>query len=99
MRRQTRRKKTDEIDNRETYPPQDLIKWMKKEESMNRQQRWERGDNEIGKHQQAGRMTRPNSAEKNKFSYPASERDIPGPTTDTKSKKLTRRTAHSAIYD
>jgi hypothetical protein len=47
MRRQTRRKKTDEIDNRETYPPQDLIKWMKKEESMNRQQGWERGDNEM----------------------------------------------------
>jgi hypothetical protein len=29
---------TEEIDNRETYPPQDLKKWMKKEESMNRQQ-------------------------------------------------------------
>jgi ribonuclease HI len=30
---------TEEIDNRKTYPPQDLIKWMKKEETMNRQQR------------------------------------------------------------
>jgi hypothetical protein len=38
---------TEKIDNRETYPPQDLIKWMKKEEAMNRQQRWERGDNEM----------------------------------------------------
>jgi ribonuclease HI len=37
---------TEEIDNRETYPPQDLIKGMKKEEAMNKQQRWERGDNE-----------------------------------------------------
>jgi hypothetical protein len=37
---------TEEIVNRETYPPQDLTKWMKKEEAMNRQQRWERGDNE-----------------------------------------------------
>jgi hypothetical protein len=36
---------TEEIDNRETYPPQDLIKWMKKEEAMSRQQRWEKGDN------------------------------------------------------
>jgi hypothetical protein len=35
---------TEEIDNRETYPPQDLIKWMKKEEAMSRQQR---GDNEM----------------------------------------------------
>jgi hypothetical protein len=32
---------TEEIDNRETYLPQDLIKWMKKEEAMNRQQIWE----------------------------------------------------------
>jgi hypothetical protein len=38
---------TEEIDNRETYPPQDLIKWLKKEEAMSRQQRWERGDNEM----------------------------------------------------
>jgi hypothetical protein len=41
---------------------------MKKEEAMNKQQRWERGDNEesekISKLAQAGRMTRPNSAEK-----------------------------------
>jgi hypothetical protein len=36
---------TEEIDNRETYSPQDLIKWMKKEEAMSRQQRWEKGDN------------------------------------------------------
>jgi ribonuclease HI len=36
---------TEEIDNRETYPPQGLIKWMRKEECMNRQKRWERGDN------------------------------------------------------
>jgi ribonuclease HI len=33
---------TEEIDNRETYPPQDLIKWMKKEEAMSR-------DNKDGK--------------------------------------------------
>jgi hypothetical protein len=38
---------TEEIDNLETYPPQDLIKWMKKEETMNRPIIWERGDNEI----------------------------------------------------
>jgi hypothetical protein len=36
---------TEEIDNRETYSPQDLIKWLKKEEAMSRQQRWEKGDN------------------------------------------------------
>jgi ribonuclease HI len=36
---------TEEIDNRETYPPQDLIKWMKKEKAMNRQQIWKREDN------------------------------------------------------
>jgi hypothetical protein len=33
---------TEENDNRETYPPQDLIKWMKKEEPM-------RADNKDGK--------------------------------------------------
>jgi hypothetical protein len=33
--------------NPETYPPQDLIKWKKKEESLSRQQRWERGHNEM----------------------------------------------------
>jgi hypothetical protein len=33
---------TEEIENQEIYPPQDLIKWMKKEEAMNRQQRWEK---------------------------------------------------------
>jgi ribonuclease HI len=30
---------TEEIDKRETYPPHYLIKWMKKKEAMNRQQR------------------------------------------------------------
>jgi hypothetical protein len=38
---------TEEIGNHEPYPPQDLIKWMKKDESINRQKRWERGENEI----------------------------------------------------
>jgi ribonuclease HI len=38
---------TEEIDNRETYPPQDLIKWVKKEEAMNRQHIWESGYNEM----------------------------------------------------
>jgi hypothetical protein len=38
---------TEEIDNQETFPPQDLIKWMKKEEAMYREQRWERGDNKM----------------------------------------------------
>jgi hypothetical protein len=37
----------EKIDNRETYPHHDLIKWMKKEEAMNRQQRWKKGVNEM----------------------------------------------------
>jgi ribonuclease HI len=28
---------TEEIENRETYPHQDLMKWMKKKEAINRQ--------------------------------------------------------------
>jgi hypothetical protein len=35
------------MDNQEPYPPQDLIKWMKKEESRSRQERWKRGENEM----------------------------------------------------
>jgi ribonuclease HI len=38
---------TEEIDNQEPYPPLDLIKWTKKEESRSRQVRWERGENEM----------------------------------------------------
>jgi hypothetical protein len=42
----------EEIGNQEPYPPQDLMKWMNKEESMNRQKRWERGENDR-KHRKA----------------------------------------------
>jgi hypothetical protein len=38
---------TEKIGNQEPYPPLDLIKWMKKEESIIRQERWERGENEM----------------------------------------------------
>jgi hypothetical protein len=38
--------------NQEPYPPQDLMKWMKKEEFNNRQKRWERGVNDM-KHRKA----------------------------------------------
>jgi hypothetical protein len=31
----------EEIGNQETYSPQDLMKWIKKEEFNNRQKRWE----------------------------------------------------------
>jgi ribonuclease HI len=37
----------EEIGNQEPYPPQDLMKWMKKEEFNNRQKRWERGKNDM----------------------------------------------------
>jgi hypothetical protein len=37
----------EEVGNQEPYPPQDLMKWMKKEEFNNRQKRWERGKNDM----------------------------------------------------
>jgi ribonuclease HI len=37
----------EEIGNQEPYPPQDLMKWMKKEEFNNRQKRWGRGENDM----------------------------------------------------
>jgi hypothetical protein len=37
----------EEIDNQESFPPQDLMIWMKKKELMNRQRRWEGGENDI----------------------------------------------------
>jgi hypothetical protein len=37
----------EEISNQEPYPPQELMKWMKKEEFNNSQKRWERGKNDM----------------------------------------------------
>jgi hypothetical protein len=37
----------EEIENQEPFTPQDLMKWIKKEELMNRQRRWEIGENEM----------------------------------------------------
>jgi hypothetical protein len=37
----------EEIGNQKPYPPQDLMKWMKKEEFNYRQKRWERGENDM----------------------------------------------------
>jgi post-segregation antitoxin (ccd killing protein) len=42
----------EEIGNQEPYPPQNLMKWMKKEEFNNRQKRSERGENDM-KHRKA----------------------------------------------
>jgi hypothetical protein len=35
----------EDINNRELYPPQDQINWMKKTEAKNRQERWALGEN------------------------------------------------------
>jgi hypothetical protein len=42
----------EEIGSQEPYPPQDLMKWMKKDKFMSRQKRWERGENDM-KHREA----------------------------------------------
>jgi ribonuclease HI len=42
----------EEIDYQEPYPPQDLMKWMKKEDLMKRQKGWKRGENDL-KHRKA----------------------------------------------
>jgi hypothetical protein len=35
----------EDISDRELYPPQDLINWMKKTDTENRQERWAQGEN------------------------------------------------------
>jgi uncharacterized membrane protein YgaE (UPF0421/DUF939 family) len=92
---------TEEIDNRETYPPQDLIKWMKKVKSMNRQQRWERGDNEM-KNRKTLASWQNDTAELSRKEQTIISRLRTGYTRATHQhlfEKLTHRTAHSAMYD
>jgi hypothetical protein len=35
----------EDINDRELYPPQDLIQWMKKTDAKNRKERWTQGEN------------------------------------------------------
>jgi hypothetical protein len=37
----------EDINDRELYPPQDLINWMKKTDAKDRQERWAHGKNTI----------------------------------------------------
>jgi hypothetical protein len=92
---------TEEIDNRETYPPQDLIKWMKKEEAMNRQQRCERGDNEM-RTRKTSASWQNDTAEFSRKEQMIISRLRTGYTRATHRhviEKLTRQIAHSAMYD
>jgi ribonuclease HI len=51
----------EDIKDRELYPPQDLIIWMKKIDAKNRQERWAQGDHEIqkGNYRVEGRLNQP----------------------------------------
>jgi hypothetical protein len=74
----------EEIGNQEPYPPQDLMKWMKKEEVINRQKRWGRGENDM-KHRKASVSWQNDTVElsrRNQLSFPL-RTGTPGPLTDT----------------
>jgi hypothetical protein len=52
----------EDINDRELYPPQDLINWMKKTDAKNRQVRWAQGENTMRFRKETiefGRTTQP----------------------------------------
>jgi hypothetical protein len=47
----------EEIGNQEPYTPQELMKWMKKEEFNNRQKKWEKGESDM-KHRKVSKLAK-----------------------------------------
>jgi hypothetical protein len=77
----------EEIDNQEPFSPKDLMKWINKEELMNRQRRWEGDENEM-KHRKTTTIWQNDTAEiigKIRLSFSASGRGTPGPWIKKKS--------------
>jgi hypothetical protein len=57
----------EDINDREMYPPQDLINWMKKTDTKNRQEKWAREkkhyDIQKGNYKVEGRLNQPKQNE------------------------------------
>jgi hypothetical protein len=73
------------INNQESFPPQNLMKWMKKKDFMNRQRRWEGGANEM-KHRRASVSWQIDMVELSRKEQVVISRlrtGTPGPPTDT----------------
>jgi hypothetical protein len=82
---------TEDIENRKTYPPLNLIKCMKKEEAMNGQHIWGRGDNEM--------RNRKTSASWQNDTTELSRKEKMIISRVYQGHPLTRRIANSAMYD